>query len=256
MHDTICAALTEGSMTVGDLFWETDPEELEWEACSVPHTEKRDHGRYTPGDQTNLLTEFERNNVTEYIKLRLERLGKSEDKELSEEDLRNWAVAVTQNPNFHPVQTSSATGRMPTYTASSPGRFLWYHALKRWQTAREKFAAHAWPVTKELAAAMGVPMVDLRAWGIDPGHLHHLIGNSMHLACLAAAYLTQLVCVELYEHRGLAPLQTVHSLMINPQEDFDQLWRQRIQVPQDRCTCAAPCISISIYIYIYRYTYR
>ena len=127
--------------------------------------------------------------------------------------------ASAETPVQHPT-VSHVDGSLPTYLHGSGITRLWSPKLLRWLTTKEKFASTGWPVTEDIAAALGVELFDVRALGKRG---HELIGNSMRIGCASLVILSALICAALAEFKELAaPLPSIDALPA------------RVKVPQDR----------------------
>jgi hypothetical protein len=84
--------------------------------------------------------------------------------------------------------TWSACGRLPTFRTSS-GKM--YHCKTNvWLTGRCKLASLGFPVTKDTAAAMSVPQMEVT----DCSRADRVAGNSFQFATAAVVQLVALSC--------------------------------------------------------------
>jgi hypothetical protein len=83
---------------------------------------------------------------------------------------------------------SAVSGKLPTFRTNN-GKY-WMRKRKRWLCPREKLAALGWPVTPDVASAMGVPMVPVR----DAKRAESIAGNCMHLSTSTVILFVALSC--------------------------------------------------------------
>ena len=100
---------------------------------------------------------------------------------------RNPIVFLGDNPAKRLVWSLSS-GKMPTLRRNTG--LLWSFALRRWVTPSERLATLGFPVSAEMAGAMGVPPLPVR----DPRRASKMAGNGMHLACLTVVQMIALSC--------------------------------------------------------------
>ena len=72
-----------------------------------------------------------------------------------------FCFSLNQDAIEHPT-VIHADGSVPTYVHGSGIARLWSPKLLRWLTTKEKFASMGWPVTEDIAAALGVELFDVR----------------------------------------------------------------------------------------------
>jgi len=95
---------------------------------------------------------------------------------------------LCDNPASGRVTWSAASGRIPGLRTNA-GK-LWSPMLQRWLTTKELLAAMGLPVYPALAAAAGVPLLE-----VQPGaEARHMLGNMMHIASVGTAMLIALSC--------------------------------------------------------------
>ena len=66
---------------------------------------------------------------------------------------------------------------------------MWWYGKNRWMSHRERLSSLAFPVTEEMANAMGVPPVPIR----DRSRAAAISGNSMNFATAAVVQLVAMV---------------------------------------------------------------
>ena len=98
---------------------------------------------------------------------------------------KNLIVFLGDNPQKRLVW-SLYSGKMPTFRRNTG--LLWSFALRRWVTPSERLATLGFPVSAEMARAMGVPPLPVR----DPRRASKMAGNGMHLACLTVVQMIAL----------------------------------------------------------------
>ena len=77
--------------------------------------------------------------------------------------------------------------RIPTFRTG--GGLMWWYGKNRWMSHRERLSSMAFPVTEEMANAMGVPPVPIR----DRSRAAAISGNSMNFATAAVVQLVAMV---------------------------------------------------------------
>lgn len=141
LYDRLVRDLKKRQIRISDLLWASDTElqkEIEL-MCQGSKSSER--------SMESMLTKFEEDNLKAYEKL-------MDDAGL---DLENQICVPGQNP--HHVAKWSNTSRLPTLTATD--KWMWVRKLRRPLCAVEKFAGHGFPVRKDLADILGVPVSSL-----------------------------------------------------------------------------------------------
>jgi hypothetical protein len=102
-------------------------------------------------------------------------------------DDRDLLYFVGDNPSYS-MTWSAVSGRVPTYRRNS-GKYV-HRQTMTWLTAVDKLASLGWPVTPEVAEAMGVPIVPVT----DNARADVMAGNAMHFTNSAVVLLVGLAC--------------------------------------------------------------
>ena len=84
---------------------------------------------------------------------------------------------------------SCSSNRIPTLRTNSG--LMWIAMWNRWYTPKELLAAHGYPVYPDLAACMGVPVMD-----VNMDEARFLLGNAFHAACGGVVLLTGMCCIK------------------------------------------------------------
>lgn len=79
------------------------------------------------------------------------------------------------------------SGRIPTLRCS--GGLTWSVYFNRFLTGREKLGTLGFPITPQVASAMGVPEIPL----LDIKRCSMVAGNAMHWGCVGVVQLAALV---------------------------------------------------------------
>ena len=135
-------------------------------------------------DLSYLLTREELKRLKAYERLYKKEFGLDAT---SDPDL---VVFLSDNPDSGWKTWSATSGRIPTFRRNVKSGLLWSPCYKRFMVAKEKLAAMGWPVTDNMATAMGcnpVPAADIM-------RAADLAGNAMHFTTVAAAQLVALSC--------------------------------------------------------------
>ena len=127
--------LADGQLTMADILIGT-PEDIAREQPAETATRQA---------VNDYLTLFEVQNKSKYEKIL--------DESRPEESHFLQAYIWDQNPDF--CCKMSRNGAFNTFTHKD--KVTWLRGLNRKLLGKEKFIGHSWPVTPELAAAMGVP---------------------------------------------------------------------------------------------------
>lgn len=133
VYDELCAGMGWTQLHMEDVLSLASPEKLGQELDRM-----RDL-RLTPTG----LTEFEAKNIQGYESA-LDSRGDPVDTQV---------FAINQNPEV--CFKASRLGCFPAFTATD--KYLWVRAKNAPLLASQKFIAHGYPMTKELATALGVP---------------------------------------------------------------------------------------------------
>ncbi|CAE7209912.1 unnamed protein product [Symbiodinium necroappetens] len=103
---------------------------------------------------------------------------------------RNLVCFLGDNPSYT-LNWSAISRRVPTLRLNSRSGKLWFPSRNRWMVARERLATLGWPVSADMADAMGCPApVPMR----DCLRASELAGNAMHFPSVAVAQLLALSC--------------------------------------------------------------
>ena len=102
----------------------------------------------------------------------------------------NLVVFLSDNPDSGWKTWSASSGRIPTFRRNVKTGLLWSPCYSRFMVAKEKLAATGWPVTSNMAAAMGCDPIP----AADVMRAADLAGNAMHFTTVAAAQLVALCC--------------------------------------------------------------
>ena len=145
VYDRLARDLKKKQIRISDLVWASDAQvrkEVEM-LCKGNKSSER--------SVESVLTKFEQDNLKKYEVL-------MDDAGL---DLENQICVPGQNPDH--VAKWSNKSKLPTLTATD--KLLWVRKLRRPLCAVEKFAGHGFPVRKDLADSLGVPVSSLsRQW--------------------------------------------------------------------------------------------
>ena len=138
IYNQLCSGLDEGHLTMEELSKVVRPEDLKAELATS--------GKTMAGYPNNILTPFERTNLQGY--------ESCVDKDRPDEPHDQQAFCINQNPTK--FWKASKDGVLPAITKGD--RLVWLRGPKRHQLAMEKFAAHGWGVTDELAGELRTPV--------------------------------------------------------------------------------------------------
>ena len=110
-------------------------------------------------------------------------------RKFGEEPSANPSLFYFMGDRFEWSKTWTATsGSLPTYRRNNA--FLIYRPTLRLVAPAEKLASLGWPVTQACADAMFTKVLP----SMDFQRCDHVVGNSMHLTCVATIMLVALSC--------------------------------------------------------------
>jgi len=152
LYDRMCFQLRRKQIRWNDLVW-ADKGQVEEDLQKLTSNTSR--------TRDDLFTESEKKNIAGY-KAFFEEKGTP---------LEEQVYVPTQNPSHRPKALKR--GVLPLFTATD--KMVWIEGLKRPLTSLEKFAAHGWPVTADLAKELSVQASQPKWLNIPYKHIFPLV---------------------------------------------------------------------------------